>query len=129
MDILRCKTPNMIRKELVMHLIVYNCIRQLMLTAAKQSNQPVRQISFKASVQAIRQWEPHLNQVQLNHALRLELMDKLYEVIADKKILERPGRQEPRAVKRRPKPFRLMTVPRHEMQDIQNNEKNHAKAA
>ncbi len=56
-------------------------------------------------------------------------MDALYVAMADKKVQERLGRQEPRAVKRRPKPFRLMTVTRHEMQDILVQEKKRAKAA
>ena len=47
MDILRCKSPDMIRKELLMHFIVYNCLRLLMLKAAKKAGVPVRLISFR----------------------------------------------------------------------------------
>ncbi|MCF6226818.1 MAG: transposase [Xanthomonadales bacterium] len=54
MDILRCKTPRMIRKELLMHFIVYNCLRLLMLRAAEKAQVPVRLISFKASLQTLR---------------------------------------------------------------------------
>jgi len=129
MDILRCKTPDMIHKELVMHWIVYNCIRQLMMASADQADIAVRQVSFKGSVQAIRQWEPHLNQMNLSQTKREELINTLYSAIADKMIHDRPERQEPRAVKRRPKPFRLMTVPRSEMQDHLNGEKMRAKVA
>jgi hypothetical protein len=129
MDILRCKTPDMIRKELVMHWIVYNCIRQLMMISAHQADITVRQVSFKGSVQAIRQWEPHLNQMTLSQTKRDELINTLYDAIADKVIFDRPQRQEPRTVKRRPKPFRLMTVPRSEMIDHLNDEKRRAKMA
>lgn len=112
-----------------MHLIVYNCIRQLMVVSAKHANVAVRQVSFKGSVQAIRQWEPHLNQVKLNRSQRFELIDQLYSAISGKKIQDRPGRQEPRAVKRRPKPFQLMTAPRDQMREFQHRGKKRAKAA
>jgi len=49
-----------------MHLIAYNCIRYLMIEAAQQAGEQVRRISFKDSVQALRQWEPHLNQTKTN---------------------------------------------------------------
>ena len=67
MDILRCKTPDMVRKEIAVHLIAYNCIRYLMVEAAAQTGKRVRRISFKGSVQALRQWEPHLNQTRISH--------------------------------------------------------------
>lgn len=53
MDVLRCKSPSMIRKELLMYVIVNNCLRLLMLKAADKANVPVRGINFKASVQAL----------------------------------------------------------------------------
>jgi len=127
MDILRCKTPDMVRKEILMHLIAYNCIRCLMLETAERKSVVVRRISFKASLQALRQWEPHLNQAKINTQERQRLIELLYDSIAGKQIPERPGRSEPRAVKRRPKPFRLLTAPRHEMNEIQKKEKNRAK--
>ena len=58
MDILRCKSPDMVKKELLMHFIVYNCIRLLMLKASREKGMSPREISFKSSVQALRQWEP-----------------------------------------------------------------------
>jgi hypothetical protein len=57
MDILRCKIPDMVRKEILMHLIAYNCIRYLMIEAAKLACEQLRRISFKGSVQALLQWE------------------------------------------------------------------------
>ena len=71
MDILRCKTPDMVRKEILMHLIVYNGIRCLMGEAAKGKDVRVRRMSFKGSVQALRQWEPHLNQANISRQARL----------------------------------------------------------
>ncbi|MDX8405347.1 MAG: IS4 family transposase, partial [Mariprofundus sp.] len=79
MDILRCKTPEMVRKEILMHLIAYNCIRRLMLEAAEKKNVTLRRISFKGSVQALRQWEPHLNQRKMSHHDRTRLMRLLID--------------------------------------------------
>ncbi len=129
MDILRCKTPHMVRKEILMHLIAYNCIRCLMFEAAKKKGVRVRRISFKGSVQALRQWEPHLNQSENSRRERDRLIRLLYESVAGNIIPERPGRSEPRAVKRRPKPYQLLTAPRHEMKVIPHRGKYHAKEA
>ena len=82
MDVLRCKTPDMIRKELLMHLIAYNCTRCLIFDASDKENIAIKRISFKASIQAIRQWEPHLNQAHLSRHKQLELIVLLYESIA-----------------------------------------------
>jgi len=115
MDILRCKSPDMIRKEILMHFIAYNCIRGLMVEASEQENVDLHRISFKASLQALRQWEPHLNQASLSDRERNRLLRLLHESIAGKVVPDRPGRREPRVVKRRPKPFPLLTVPRQQM--------------
>ena len=116
MDILRCKSPDMIRKKLLMHFIVYNCLRLLMLKAAKKAGVPVRLISFKASVQALRQWEPLLNS-ELSTQEETRLLSLLSDSIAASVLHIRPGRREPRCKKRRPKNFQRMTKPRHEMQE------------
>ena len=129
MDILRCRTPDMVRKEIIMHLIVYNCIRCLMLEAAQKKAHSVREVSFKGSIQALRQWEPHLNQGNINKQKRYRLMQLLYESITGKIIVDRPGRSEPRAVKRRPKHYQLLTAPRHEMEEIKHRSKYRAKQA
>ncbi len=129
MDILRCKTPDMVRKEILMHLIAYNCIRCLMVEAAEEKDVRVRRISFKGSVQALRQWEPHLNQAKITRQERDSLIRLLYESIAGNTVADRPGRSEPRAVKRRPKNYQLLTKPRHEMKEIKNRSKYRAEAA
>jgi hypothetical protein len=129
MDILRCKTPEMVRKEIAMHLIVYNCIRCLMIEAEKRRNIGVRRISFKGSVQSLRQWESHLNQPRVNRLEQDRLIQLMYESIAGNVVPLRPGRSEPRAVKRRPKPYQLLTTPRHEMVEIKHRSRYRAKAA
>ena len=117
MDILRCQTPEMIRKEIQMHFIVYNCIRCLMCEAGEQANIPVRQISFKGALQAMRNWEPLLDSAQKSKADRKKMVADFYESIGRDLIDDRPGRSEPRVVKRRPKPFQIMTAPRAKMKE------------
>lgn len=129
MDILRCKTPDMVRKEILMYFIAYNSIRCLMLEAAVKKSVDSQRISFKASLQALRQWEPHLNQTKINRQDRRRLMNLLYDSIAKNIVIERPGRSEPRAVKRRPKPFQLLTAPRHEMRVVPHRGRSHANVA
>jgi len=128
MDILRCKSPDMIQKELLMHFIVYNCIRLLMLKASKQKGISPRTISFKASVQALRQWEPLLKP-DMKLSERNRLIDLLYDCISASEIHQRPGRREPRCIKRRPKNFQLLNKPRHEMIEISHRNRYSAKQA
>jgi len=115
MDILRCRTPAMVEKEIILHFIVYNAIRLLMTQAAHDTGNATRRIGFKASVQALRQWEPLFNNAAKNAQEQQRLLGVLYEVIAENILLERDRPNEPRCVKRRAKPFRLMTRPRDEM--------------
>lgn len=129
MDILRCQTPEMIRKEILMHFIAYNCIRRLMCEAAKEVDLKVRIVSFKGSVQALRSWEPHLNQAKISRAERSRLISDLYDAMTNKPITQRPGRNEPRCLKRRHKNYQLMTLPRHEMREIPHRNKYYAEAA
>jgi hypothetical protein len=128
MDILRCKSPSMIRKELLMHFIVYNCLRLLMLKAADKADVPVRLISFKASVQALRQWEPLLKS-ELTTREQARLLSLLCDSIASSVIHPRPGRREPRCKKRRPKNFQRLTKPRQEMQETPHRGKSRAERA
>jgi Transposase DDE domain len=129
MDILRCQTPAMIRKEILMNFIAYNCIRRLMCEAAKEVDIKVRVVSFKGSVQALRNWEPHLNQAKISRAERSRLIIDLYEAMTNTPIKQRPGRSEPRCLKRRHKNYQLMTLPRHEMREASHRSKYHAEAA
>lgn len=129
MDVLRCKTPDMVTKEILMYLIAYNAIRLLMNNAGKSAHLARRQISFKASVQALRQWEPALSRQGVGSSERRRLMAELYKAITRNLLIERPGRQEPRCVKRRPKTYGLLTRHRHEMIDIAHRNRYRAKAA
>jgi hypothetical protein len=123
MDVLRCRTPEMIRKEVSMHFIAYNCVRRLMYEAAEEAAIEVRIVSFKGSLQALRNWEPHLNQAKISKAERFRLISDLYDAMTNMPIKQRPGRSEPRCVKQRPKNYQRMTSPRHEMKVIPHRSK------
>ena len=129
MDILRCLTPEMVKKEIIMHLIVYNCIRLLMLEASEKTNGIVRLISFKASVQALRQWQAILANSFHNASEILRLKALMIIAIADAKIIQRPNRKEPRCVKRRPKPYQLLTKSRGQMIETPHRGKKRIKEA
>jgi len=129
MDVLKCKTPEMVRKEIIMHFIAYNCIRMLMYEAAEEYGVCVNRLSFKGSLQALRQWEPHLNHAKISKRERRRIISHLYDAIAENEVPNRPGRQEPRCVKRRPKPFQFLTKKRHEMKEIPHRSTYRAKQA
>jgi hypothetical protein len=128
MDVLRCRAPEMVQKEILMHFIAYNAIRLLMVEAAAEVSQAPRRLSFKGSIQALRQWEPQFNSTSDPREQR-RLRRALRSSIAGHLVPHRPGRREPRCVKRRPKPFALLTSPRHQMVEIPHRGRYHAKHA
>jgi hypothetical protein len=119
MEVLRCKSPKMVHKELEMSFIAYNLIRLLMVQAGAIHQMPVERLSFKGTVDALRQFSLALAQARSGKQ-RKALTTRLLEVIAGDPVPERPGRREPRAVKRRPKPYQLLNRPRHQMQELQH---------
>jgi hypothetical protein len=110
MDILRCKTPSMVRKEMWTCLLAYNLIRRAMLQSAQGSGLSPRHLSFSAALQAIAaSWQVI---VLSSDSVAARLVDVELKNLGDHLIGNRPGRVEPRAVKRRPKPHDLLTKPR-----------------
>ena len=110
MDILRCKTPQMVRKEMWTCLLAYNLIRQTMLQSAQASGISPRRLSFTAAMQAIAaSW---LVIVLSDDSVAASLIEAALANLPDHIVGNRPGRVEPRAVKRRPKPHDLLTKPR-----------------
>lgn len=107
MDVLRCKTPSMIEKELWVHLLAYNLIRLMMAQAAAESGVHPRQLSFKHTLQLWTQWLAHCAGTRIEPH-----QSGLFRLIAQRKVGQRPGRIEPRACKRRPKSSRWLKVPR-----------------
>jgi len=107
MQYLRCKTPEMVLKELWVYLLAYNIIRLLMAQSALLADQIPRQLSFKHTVQIWLAWQQAGGDPDDGASLR-----GLLVLIAQPRVGLRPGRIEPRALKRRPKPFSLLTEPR-----------------
>jgi len=110
MDVLRCKSPDMVRKEIAVHLLAYNLVRTIMAQAACFAHVLPRQLSFKATLQVLNAFEENLRscprgRLTTRHAIVLVGIGQLILPV-------RPDRVEPRAVKRRPKPHKLLTKPR-----------------
>jgi hypothetical protein len=112
MDVLRCQTPAMVRKEIVMHAIAYNLIRALMQQAAALYQVPIERLSFKGSVDTLRQWTDTLNAAHNQPREQARLFNHLLQILAEDTVPFRPDRTEPRVRKRRPKAYPLMTHPR-----------------
>lgn len=108
---LSCQTPQMILKEIGVYLLAYNLIRLLMVQAAWISGSRPREMSFKHTLQLCIAWYQHSHAGVSDN----ELM-RLLTLVAQRRVGNRPGRIEPRAVKRRPKPYALLTEPRHIVQ-------------
>ena len=109
LDVLRCKTPQMVRKELYTGLLAYNLIRQTMLQAALAADVSPRSLSFTAAMQTL----AAAGIVAATGVGDLSLLIQMkLEHIASHRVGHRPGRIEPRAIKRRPKPHKLLTEPR-----------------
>lgn len=109
MEHLSCKNPNNVDRELRMHLLMHNLVRRLMLESSRRAGVSLSRISFAGALAVARRYGEALLQAK-SQRLRAELVDELYRVLAADLVPERPGRREPRAVKRRPKPYpRLMS--------------------
>lgn len=117
MEVLRCKSPKMVHKELEMFFIAYNLIRCLMAQASSQHHVGMGWLSFKGTVDSIRQFATAIAQAH-SRKKQKQLLDKLLEVIARDRLPERFGRYEPRAVKRRPKPHPLLNRPRDSFKEV-----------
>jgi IS4 transposase len=115
MDVLRCKTPELVRKELWTHILAYNLIRTIMAQAASKHGIEPRSISFKGALQTLEAFQPVLAlQGQHDAAFRRNLYQQLLDAIASHRVGDRPDRYEPRRKKRRPKPYDRLMKPRHE---------------
>ena len=112
MDILRCKTPEMVRKEITVHLLVYNLIRALMAQAATELKKQAREMSFKAAQEVMQEF--HVLLLQADISSLPKLVRQMIKIVSEHIVGNRPGRSEPRAVKRRPKPHRRLQHSRAE---------------
>jgi hypothetical protein len=116
MDVLSCKTPDMAIKEIWIYLLAYNLIRLIMAQSALLADINPRDISFKHCLQI---W---ISYTALSSGLDDEILEMLFWLMAQQRAGNRPGRIEPRALKRRPKAYPLLTKPRNQArQEVKKN--------
>ncbi|MDT4876121.1 IS4 family transposase ISPen1 [compost metagenome] len=104
LEMLSCKTPAMAVKELWIYLLAHNLIRLLMAQSASMAGCLPRELSFKHSLQLWLAWRQFDDDLSKNESLQGLLL-----LIAQQRVGKRSGRVEPRALKRRPKPYPLLT--------------------
>lgn len=115
MDVLRCRTPELVRKEVWTHILAYNLIRTVMAQAAEKHDLQPRTISFKGALQSLEAFQSLIEFLeQLDGLDKDRLYDELLNVIASNQVANRPDRFEPRKKKRRRMPYDLLTKPRNE---------------
>lgn len=113
---LRCKTPELVRKEIWTHALAYNLIRTVMAQAAATHGLEPRSISFKGAMQTLEGFQPLLEyRTAQDPAQRLRLYQDLLHAIATHRVADRPDRFEPRAKKRRRNHYNWLTKPRAEI--------------
>jgi hypothetical protein len=118
MDMLRCKKPGLVRKEIWTHVLADNLIRTVMAQAADREGVAPRTISFKAPLQVLEAFRPLIvSQAHRGAGHRAMLHEQLLAAIAVHRVADRPDRFEPRMAKRRPKRYDRMTRPRREIKE------------
>ena len=117
MERLRCKSPAMAEKELLTYLVAHNLIRCVMAETVARYEVDLERVSFKGSVDALRQYSEAIGKAR-NRKMRRQLWEDLLLNLARDRVRYRPGRTEPRAVKRRPKPYPILNQPRRKFKEI-----------
>ncbi len=112
MEILRCKTPDTVRKEIAIHLLAYNIIRGNLAQAAILHEKIPRQLSFRSAVQLV--IKASMQIVDLTGSRLISALQELLKAMASTTIGKQKRKSQTRAVKRRPKPFPLLSVSRNE---------------
>ena len=116
MEMLRSRSPAMVQREVYAHLIAHNLIRYTMAQAAIQQTVPLERISFKGTLDALRQFTQAMSQARTKKKRR-QLWTKLLETLAADRVPERPDRSEPRAVKRVKHKYPRLNASRHKFRD------------
>jgi len=130
MDVLRCKSPELIEREVFMHQIAYNLVRSLMQRSAHLHRVPLTRLSFKGALDTLRHWSPLIAAAEKAPRQQQKLIAQMLTLIADDAVPLRPGRSEPRARKRRAKNYKLLSKPRHETGNLPRRnrpQQNHPK--
>jgi len=128
MDVLRCRTPEMIERELHLHLVAYNLIRCVMQKSAHSHNADLGRLSFKGCLDTLRHFANAAQSAEGKPRTIKALVDEMLLVIATDLNPYRPNRSEPRAVKRRPKNYHFLNKPRREMGVLPHRNKGVAKS-
>jgi hypothetical protein len=116
MDILRCKTPELVRKEIWTHILAYNLIRTILAQAANKHRIEPRTVSFKGAVQTLAAFQPLIAmQGDCSSTRRQRPYDQLLDAVATHRVADRPDRFEPRQRKRRQKKYDRMMKPRNQL--------------
>jgi hypothetical protein len=110
MDVLRGKSPEMVRKEIYVYLLAYNLLRTLMWEAGTAYGVLPLRLSLQGTRQHLNNFIPQLLATSGNKCRRIYRI--LLAMIVHKPVPERPGRSEPRVRKRRPKAYPVMQQPR-----------------
>lgn len=117
MDVLRCKSPELVRKEVWTHILAYNLIRTINAQAATKYGIDPRSISFKGTIQTLEAFQPLIAiQGERDAAFLSSLYQQLLDAIATHRVADRPDRIEPRLRKRWPKHYAYLRKPRRETQ-------------
>jgi hypothetical protein len=116
MESLRSRSPEMAQKELWTRLIAHNLVRCVMAQAAAEHPVPLERISFKGSLDSVRQFSHAMAQARSNKK-REQLWTELLRTLAADLVAERPGRREPRAVKRKRNKYPRLAGPRRTFRD------------
>ncbi|SRR6266436_1655417 len=114
MDQLRCQRPEMIEKELWLYGIAYNLVRAIMQRAAVIHHRPLEEISFQGTLDTLHRFADAMHEVADQPRKRAALFARCLEAIAADPLPQRPHRSEPRVLKRRPKAYGRLKVPRAE---------------
>lgn len=116
MDTLHCLSPEMVEKELLAFMIAHNLLRWIMAQAAREHQVDLYRISFTGAMDTLRHSATAMAQAKTAKKRR-ELWADLLHTLADDLVPLRPGRREPRAVKRRPKPYPRLNKPRRQFRE------------
>ena len=115
LDVLRCLSPAMVEKELLVHVIAYNLVRTVMQTAAIRHQVDLERLSFKGALDTLNHFADAVHAAHGKPRRQTELLDAMFELIAQDQLTIRPSRSEPRVKKRRPNAYPFLTKPRSKM--------------
>jgi hypothetical protein len=123
LEMLRGRSPTAVRQEAYARLIGHNLVRWTMAAAAREYDVDLERISFKGTLDALRHFGQAMSRAR-SQRQRQRLWDALLRTLAADLVPERPGRREPRAVKRKKNKYPRLNAPRHRFRD---HAKRHAR--